>query len=138
MGNESLLFGVGGKLLSLPLRDIEEIVPYRKPVEVPSKSGVKGGFFTHRGRAIPVFEIYPLISDGAVGIGGDRKIIIIKYKDREIGIAVDEVLDIIEENPEVEAPADENLFDAVGNFGEKTVLFLNEERLMEKISGGVA
>ena len=135
MGEKSLLFKVGGKFLSLPVRDIEEIVLYKKPTEVPG-TGVKGGFFTHRGRVIPVFEIYPFISDkSGVEEGKDRKIIIIKYKDREVGIAVDEVVDIIEEGAESEAPADEDLFDAVGKFGENTVLFLNEEQLIKRMGG---
>ena len=92
-GTEMLLFRQGGELFALALEAALEVVEMPRLVPVPDMSAGMLGVFPVRGAYVPVYA--PEFALGVPNTTPHAAVLILRRGDRPIGIALEDVEDVI-------------------------------------------
>jgi len=135
-----VLFRLGTLACAAPATKVREVIPAGQPTRIPGTDGVVAGLLNLRGILLTVV-------DGRRVIGGDpngnppESVLVVDRGEKIFGLAVDEVLDLVEVGPadlaESEAlpGIDPQLVRAVGRHGTRVFAVLDTEALVVPLLG---
>lgn len=89
----TLLFRVGEALFGCDIRDAQEIVPFRPPTRLPGAPAYVLGIINIRGTIVTVLDLGGRLEPRR-GAATEGTILLVRYRDRFVGVVVDEVLDV--------------------------------------------
>lgn len=108
-----MLVSTGGKLFALALDLVREVVTARPFTPLPGAPAWVSGIVNVRGRVVTVVDLSTRLRLSAAADAGSRRVVVVRCGERDVGIAVDDVLRILrvqpatlEPLPPVEAPSD--------------------------------
>ncbi|MDR3563465.1 MAG: chemotaxis protein CheW [Negativicutes bacterium] len=95
MAEEQLvLFSLGKEEYAISITQVKEIIQYKDATKLPNTPEYMVGIITLRGKIIPVINL-ALRLELEASKSTDKRVLIIEVTEREIGILVDEVTEVI-------------------------------------------
>ena len=91
--SSTLVFRVGASLYGCDIRDAQEIVPYRACTRLPGAPAHVRGLINVRGTIVTVIDLGVRLDPSREPMQ-DGTTLLIRYRDRLVGVVVDEVLDV--------------------------------------------
>ncbi|MDR3560836.1 MAG: chemotaxis protein CheW [Negativicutes bacterium] len=136
MAEEQLvLFRLGNEEYAIPITQVKEIIQFKEATKLPSTPVYMEGIISLRGKIIPVVDLAMRLELAAVK-NADKRALIIETADREIGIVVDEVTEVIRlQDSAIElAPAgtgnEQNSYiRGIGKEGNRLLILLDVDKL---------
>jgi purine-binding chemotaxis protein CheW len=102
------LIQMGGRPCAIPCTDIVELVPRVMLSSVPDAPKDVLGVINVRGRVVPVIDVrHKFVDEPGRGMPPFQHLVIVAVGDRQYGVVVDEVVDVVQVEP-----------DAIERFGE--------------------
>lgn len=93
--NQYVTFLIGDEEYGIDIMLVQEIIRYKKPTKVSNSNPVIEGVINFRGRVIPFINMHKKFHLPPVEYGKYTVVIILKAKQKTMGMIVDEVLDIL-------------------------------------------
>jgi purine-binding chemotaxis protein CheW len=93
----TLLFRVGGATYGCDIEATQEIIPLRRMTRVPGAPAYVRGLINMRGTIVTVLDLGMRLDPSSVPIAGGEgggSILLLRHRDRLVGIVVEEVLDM--------------------------------------------
>jgi purine-binding chemotaxis protein CheW len=140
-------FFLGREEYGVDVRLVQEIIRVSEITHVPRAPGFIKGVLNLRGRIIPVVDLKRKLNLGEVEITRQSRIVVVKLKDRLIGLLVDgahQVLKVpvssIEAAPEEVVEIDANYIRGVAKLQERLIILMDLPRVLavELREAGVA
>ncbi|WP_339181467.1 chemotaxis protein CheW [Bacillus sp. FSL R5-0560] len=94
-GEKMIVFMVNGKEYAISVTQVKSIEKWQKPTRVPGVEPYICGVINLRGVVTPVIDLRKRLSLPEYKITDETRIIIIAYRDIEVGWIVDEANDVI-------------------------------------------
>ena len=96
----TLLFRVGGGTYGCEIDAVREIIPYRRATRLPGAPAWVQGLVNLRGTIVTVLDLGVRLDPARPPVR-EGSIILVQHGTRNVGVAVDEVLDVqaVEEDP---------------------------------------
>ncbi|MCC2931444.1 MULTISPECIES: chemotaxis protein CheW [Bacillus] len=94
-GEKMIVFMVNGKEYAISVTQVKSIEKWQKPTRVPGVEPYICGVINLRGVVTPVIDLRKRLSLPEYEITDETRIIIIAYRDIEVGWIVDEANDVI-------------------------------------------
>ncbi|UQZ46039.1 chemotaxis protein CheW [Bacillus sp. PK3-037] len=94
-GEKMIVFMVNGKEYAISVSQVKSIEKWQKPTRVPGVESYICGVINLRGVVTPVIDLRKRLSLPEYEITDETRIIIIAYRDIEVGWIVDEANDVI-------------------------------------------
>lgn len=105
MAEEQLVvFCLGNEEYAVAISQVKEIIQYKGATKVPNVPEYMEGIINLRGKVIPVIDL-ALRLDLAAGKAGGKRVLIIEAAEKEIGLVVDEVSEVIRLQDDAIEPA---------------------------------
>ena len=105
MAEEQLVvFCLGNDEYAVAISQVKEIIQYKGATKVPNVPEYMEGIINLRGKVIPVIDL-ALRLDLAAGKAGGKRVLIIEAAEKEIGLVVDEVSEVIRLQDDAIEPA---------------------------------
>jgi purine-binding chemotaxis protein CheW len=102
--NQYLIFLLDHNLYGLPIANITEIIEYQTPTKIPSLPIYIHGLLNLRGKVLPIIDLNLYLGQNNTAIFKKTSALIINYLFKNqvinLGILVDEVVDVVEINQE--------------------------------------
>jgi chemotaxis signal transduction protein len=89
-----MLVSVGGRLFVLALRHVREVVTARPFTRLPGAPECVCGVVNHRGRLRTVVDLGARLGLPPAAPSPGHRVVVVEYRGREVGVAVDDVLRI--------------------------------------------
>ena len=106
-GLSLVLVRMGGRPCAIPCELIVEIVPRLNLEYLPDSPPRVLGVMNLRGRVVPVMDVREHVSGHAVDSESYQHLVVVQSADRQVGLAVDDVHDVLEvARSDVEKPGD--------------------------------
>lgn len=101
-----LIFDLNGEYYATDILDVERILSYQEPTEMPDVPAFIEGVINHENRILPVINIAKKFKLPTAEIKEQAKIIVIKKEEKRFGIVVDNVYEVkdVDYNSFEEAP----------------------------------
>jgi len=101
-----LIFDLNGEYYATDILDVERILSYQEPTEMPDVPAFIEGVINHENRILPVINIAKKFKLPTAEVKEQAKIIVIKKEDKRFGIVVDNVYEVkdVDYNSFEEAP----------------------------------
>ncbi len=133
-----LTFTVGGEEYGVDIMTVREIKGWTETTRLPNSQEFMRGVMNLRGLIIPIFDLRTRFHQGMTEATAKHVVIILAIGDRNIGILVDAVSDILEANadqikaaPEGDTQVDTDYISGLISIEERMVVLLNVEHLFE-------
>lgn len=140
MGSEELkvlIFNINGEFYATDIMEVERILGYEEPTELPDSPSFVEGVINYEGNILPVISLCKRFNILQNETKNDTKIIVAKQGKTKIGIIVDvvsEVRDIsmesIENAPEIVASISKRYIKGLIKMEKKIIIFLNLARIL--------
>lgn len=92
---QCLAFQVGKDLYCLDILNVKEIRSYSAVTPIPDSEDCMLGILNIRGEAVPIYDAKSRFGYGATEISGSSVIIIVSINNKNVGLLVDAVSDIV-------------------------------------------
>lgn len=132
-----LTFSLGKEQYALDIEKISEIIKPREITELPRVPGFILGIISLRGVVVPIFDLKQRLNLGAAQIGLNSRIVVCQQEDRQVGLLVDRINQVVRMAQEEIEPPPANLsgirrdlVEGVGRHQQKIVILLNLENVM--------
>lgn len=89
----TLLFRVGAGLFGCDTTNVQEIIPPRPSTRLPGAPRFVRGLINIRGTIVTVLDLGVRL-DATEAPASDGSILLVRYRDRVVGLSVDEVADV--------------------------------------------
>ncbi|AQS43967.1 chemotaxis protein CheW [Bacillus velezensis] len=108
-GEKMIVFMINGKEYAISVSQVKSIEKWQKPTRVPGVESYIRGVINLRGVITPVLDLRKRLNQPEQDITEETRIIIISYRDADVGWVVDEANDVItvHENEIESAPESE-------------------------------
>lgn len=93
MSSPTLLFRVGGRLYGCDIREAQEIIPLRPMTRLPGAPPFVRGLINMRGTIVTVLDLRARL-DPSAGLTTDGSILLVRQRERIVGVVVEEVADV--------------------------------------------
>lgn len=132
-----LLCDAGGCWVALPLRTVLEVVPARPLTRLPGASREVAGLANLRGQIVTVVDLAARLGrTPAAGTAGHR-LVVVEHRGRSIGLAVRDVVRIVQPGPDELRPAtedgEESFVRATGEVEHRPFQVLDTDALLQSI-----
>lgn len=137
LAGEVVVFSLAGDEYALPIADVREIITGSAPRSIYSSLPWVRGVINLRNRIIPVCDLAVRLGKTA-DAGGSRKTVIVDSSAGTGGVIVDQVTEVLtlEEDQVDRLPAGgADCLSAVARLGDRLVVILDPDRLLEGIDG---
>jgi purine-binding chemotaxis protein CheW len=100
-----VLFRLGSLVCAAPATAVREVIPAGRPTRIPGTDAVIAGLLNLRGVLLTVVDGRGVIgvTDGAAA---PESVLVLEQRGKPVGLAVDEVLDLVEVDPDQLAQGD--------------------------------
>lgn len=86
-----IVFTNNQQSFALEISFIERIIEFQQPKKIPESSSYLLGVIQYNDNILPVIDLTKRLYDVYSTVGVDDKIIVVSYKDKQIGLVVDEM-----------------------------------------------
>lgn len=137
-----VLLRAGSRFYGLPIGAIREIVKPRPYTVLPGSAACVRGMINVRGRIITVVDLAAALTGDLAPVGAQHRVLIVEYRRRSIGLAADEVLQIVRVDPrEIDRSQDTlaplglapPLVRGVARFGAEPFVIVDPEEVLQPI-----
>ena len=134
-----LLFRAGGQVFAVEAGAVLEILPTTTPTRIPGAPPAVRGLINVRGTLVTVVDAARAIGVGDAAAATGGSLILVEHRSRPIGLAVDEVLDLVTESDTIldrraSLPGVRpDLVRAVGASGGQTFVHIATDVLLEPL-----
>ena len=135
---EFLCFRVSNEVYGINIMDIKEIIKPREVTEVPRAPDFISGILSLRGTIIPIIDMRVRLDLAHDETTGKERIIVIKNNNSFSGLLVDEVIQVVQVQPDAveAAPAvlegiDRDFVRGLGRSGARLIIILNLEKIAD-------
>ncbi len=136
-----LLFRAGGRVFAVDVGTVREVLPALPSTRIPGAPAAVRGLVNVRGRLVTVVDAGRAVGLESRGPATDGSLVLVEQRSRPVGLAVDEVLDLVAAgDAELEAPASpplsgvrRELVRAVGTAGGQAFVQLATDALLEPL-----
>jgi purine-binding chemotaxis protein CheW len=135
---EFLCFRVSDEIYGINIMDIKEIIKPREVTEVPRAPLFVSGILSLRGTIIPIIDMRIRLGLAREATSGKERIVVIKSNNSFCGLMVDEVIKVVQMQPEdIEAaPAildgiDRDFISGLGRFDGRLMIILNLDSIAD-------
>jgi purine-binding chemotaxis protein CheW len=133
-----LTFTVGGEEYGVDIMTVREIKGWTETTRLPNSQEFMRGVMNLRGLIIPIFDLRTRFHMGMTEATAKHVVIILAIGERNIGILVDTVSDILDASmeqiksaPEGDTQIDSDYISGLISLGERMVVLLDVEHLFE-------
>jgi purine-binding chemotaxis protein CheW len=91
--DQVVVFHLGKEEYCVPIHQVREIIQYKGATMLPGTPKHFEGIINLRGRIIPVIDL--AVKFGAEGTGGERQALIVDFGEKNFGIVVDQVSEVL-------------------------------------------
>lgn len=130
-----VLFKLGPHLLAVPAAAVREVIPGGRATRIPGAAALVAGLVNFRGTLLTVVDGRIAIGLAETGVRSES-VLVLDRGERSLGLAVDEVLDLVEVAPsdlrQGEGPAglDPLMVSAAGTHAGRIFAVLDTDRLL--------
>ncbi|MDT8899889.1 chemotaxis protein CheW [Anaeroselena agilis] len=135
MSMQLVVFRLCREEYAVLVEKVREVINYLPITKLPGKPDYFEGVINVRGKTVPVIDFAAKL--GLPGAGGaDRQIIIVEHRNKEIGLTVDTVTEVIQTSKDIFAGLDvteaggQNLR-KVCNFHDRIIVLLDVEQMLK-------
>lgn len=135
---EFLCFRVSDEIYGINIMDIKEIIKPRDVTEIPRAPAFVSGVLSLRGTIIPVIDMRIRMGLVAENHTGKERIVVIRNNNSFSGLLVDEVIQVVQVQPDaVEAAPtvldgiDRDFVSGLGRSGGRLIIILNLENIAD-------
>ena len=96
MMEKQIVFFSQRQELSLPIKKIEKIIQWTKPIPIPETSLFVLGVVEHNEHILPVIDLNQRLYGEATEQNNDLKIIVVQWKDECLGLVVESIRGIVD------------------------------------------
>ena len=89
-----IVFVNNSQNLALNISKIERIIAFQQPKKIPESSDYLLGVIQHNGQILPIVDLTMRLYEHYAPEVDDKKIIVVKWKNRLIGFVVEEIVSI--------------------------------------------
>lgn len=132
-----LIFNINGEFYATDIMEVERILGYEEPTELPDSPSFVEGVINYEGNILPVISLCRRFNIPQNETKNDTKIIVAKQGDTKIGIIVDVVsevrdisMDSVENPPEIVAGISKRYIKGLIKMDRKIIIFLNLARIL--------
>jgi purine-binding chemotaxis protein CheW len=136
-GNQYLTFALGQEEYGIDILKIQEIKGYTRSTPVPNTPAYIKGVMNLRGTIIPVVDLRTKLALRETEYNSFTVIIVVTVGTKVMGLIVDSVSDVlnisksdIQVPPEFDSSMDVRFIDGIAKPGEKIVMLLNIDRIL--------
>ena len=129
-------FRVGAHDFAFDILQVERILRYEKPAEVPKAPDYLEGVLRFEGTAIPVVDLRKRLEVDA-SVGDETRLMVLGFEGERIGVLVDEVREVLRIDASAIAPPPPMIRGLAAAYisgilahGDRTVLMLNARKLL--------
>jgi purine-binding chemotaxis protein CheW len=131
-----VLCQLGGSTYAVDLLSIREIIPVRGATRLPKSPPFVAGLMNVRGTIVTVIDLSRRL--GGPGVGADASVVLVEYLGKLVGIAVDEVTEVLRLRPdEIDPPGPEHgapgVITGVGHSGDTIVIILDIHSIIQQV-----
>ena len=129
-----VMFRLGDRSYAIELGVVREIIPHRAGTRVPGAPSFVPGLINVRGTIVTVIDLGMRLH-GASSSRPEGSIVLMERGSRVVGVAVDEVLDVVrvaDSELEPPAPGTESV-QAAARVGDAVVMVLNLEEIVSHV-----
>lgn len=130
-------FRVGSQEFAFDILQVERILRYEKPAELPKSPGFLEGVVRFEGRAVPVVDLRKRL-EVAAPIGEETRLMVLELDGERIGLLVDQVREVLRVDAgTISAPPPmvrglaAAYISGILIQGERTIVMLNARRLLD-------
>lgn len=89
-----LLVALEDAVVALPASDVVEVLPARPLARIPGAAASVAGVANRRGRMLTILDLGLALGGRATAAGDGHRVVVVSWADREVGLAVRDVLQI--------------------------------------------
>jgi purine-binding chemotaxis protein CheW len=129
----ALLFRSGDVVYGVDSTQIQEIIPFRRVTRLPAAPPFVRGLINVRGTIVTVIDLGVRLDSSSAPID-DGSVLLARYRERTVGLAVDEVLDVrgvvVEEPPDKTASG---VVRGLSTVDARAVVILDLDAMMHRV-----
>jgi purine-binding chemotaxis protein CheW len=127
---------LGGRTYAVDLLSIREIIPIRGSTRLPNSPPFVAGLMNVRGTIVTVIDLSRRL--GGAPVGGDASVVLVEHRGKLIGVAVDEVTEVLRlRADEIDPPGPEHgapgVITGVGHSGDTIVIILDIHSIIQQV-----
>ncbi|MEN3187819.1 MAG: chemotaxis protein CheW, partial [Atribacterota bacterium] len=136
-------FALAGEEYAFPIQDVQEIIRYARPTEVPDVPPHVKGVIHLRSTVLPIVDLRTMLALPAASTDEFTKVIVLRLRGRQFGLIVDRIHEVLRvRKSEIQKPP--SLFEQAGKKGiagivrkeEQTIMILRSDALLsEEVAG---
>lgn len=134
-----LVFDLNGEQYAMDILDVERILAYTNPTDVPDSPDFVDGVINYDDGVIPILNLNTKFKFKNKSISRKNKIIVIKRKENQYGIIVDNVYEVTEASdnsfeklPDIIVNISKNYIKGLFKIDDKITILLNIENILSK------
>ena len=131
-----MLCRLGGRTYGVDLLTIREIIPVRGATRLPQSPAFVAGLMNVRGTIVTVIDLSRRL--GGPGTAADGSVVLVEHRGKLVGVAVDEVTEVLRLRPEeIDPPGPEHagagVITGVGHSAESIVIILDIHSIIQQV-----
>jgi purine-binding chemotaxis protein CheW len=142
LSQRMVLLATGGRLFGIAIESIREIITARPFTPLPGAADHVCGLINVRGRIVTVVDLAARLQLPRSVAGPDHRVVLVDHRGKRVGIAVDEVVRIVDvDSAEVDGSAEtlralgleEQPLRGVGTAGEQVFVAIDPDEILRSI-----
>lgn len=126
-----VVFNLNQEEFGIDIMNVKEIISYKEPTHIPNSPDFIEGVVNYRRKVIPVINLKKRFEMKTVDLSDDARIIVISYKNRDIGFIVDDVSrtirlqeEAIDSMPDTIESISRRFITGIGRIGDSRLIIL--------------
>ena len=139
-----LIFDLNGEYYATDILDVERILGYEEPTQMPDVPEFVEGVINHENKILPIINLTKKFKFPNLKMGELSKVIVIKKEDKKFGIVVDNVYEVkdvdynlFEEAPSITTTISKKFIKGLIKLDEKIVILLNMVEILSEEEEGM-
>jgi purine-binding chemotaxis protein CheW len=135
-----VVFRLGSLVCAVRATSVREIIPAGRSTRIPGASAAVAGLVNLRGTLLTVVDARLVVGLADTGVAAES-VLVMEQGERSFGLAVDEVLDLVEVAAEALSAGDDmpgvdpGLVEAIGHHGDRVFAVLDAKAMLAPVSG---
>ena len=136
-----VVFSIADETYGVDISTVREIIRMQELAKVPGAPTYVEGVINLRGRVIPVVSLRSRFALSGANDSTESRIVVVEYRDQHVGLHVDSVnevlritTDSIQPPSSIVTSADLNCLSGIANLGDRMIILLDADQLLEQSS----
>ncbi len=139
MDKQYVIFKLENEEYAIEIMSVQEITTYSEPTAIPDAPGYIHGVMNLRGNIVPIVDLKERLRVKNTVPNESKRIVIVNIDEHQLGVIVDDASQVltlqqnqIDVAPRVIQSKNQNLISGIGKSGEKIIMILDFEALLNK------